>query len=242
MKEHFCKKLKQLRKQKELSQEQLAQALDITVQAVSKWECGLSYPDVETLPLLSDLLGVTIDELLRNSAASVFCNLTELPDDNTLRVVQYVGNRMIRKDDYDTSSPIPLTLVSSTENNSDHSIHIEIWGSAEIEGEISGNVNAGDGITCGDIGGDANAGDGIACGNIGGDANAGDGIACGNIGGNANAGDGITCGNIGGNANAGDGMTCEDIGGDITSCDGDIHCNTIHGSVNADGDIYFQHS
>jgi transcriptional regulator with XRE-family HTH domain len=53
------------RKRKELNmtQEQLAGALGISYQAVSKWENELSSPDISTLPLLADLFDITIDEL-----------------------------------------------------------------------------------------------------------------------------------------------------------------------------------
>ena len=51
------------RKELGLTQEQLAGALNISYQAVSKWENELSSPDISTLPLLADTLGLTLDEL-----------------------------------------------------------------------------------------------------------------------------------------------------------------------------------
>ena len=53
-----------LRKKKKETQEQLAQALHISAQAVSKWERDISYPDISTLPHLAEVLGVSIDELM----------------------------------------------------------------------------------------------------------------------------------------------------------------------------------
>lgn len=258
MKDLFCKNLKRLRKQKEMSQEQLAQALGITVQAVSKWECALSYPDIETLLLLSDFLDVTVDELLRDSAPPVSHKLLELPDDNTLRVIQCIGNRIIQKDDLCPSSPVHTLIPLTLKDISTHTpIHIEIWGSAEIDGNIEGDVNAGNSITCGNINNNAHAGDSLTCDNIGNDAHAGDSITCGNIANNAHAGDSIVCGDIDGNAQAGDNITCADIDGSVTagkniacndiqgdvcSCGGDIHCTSINGSANAEGGIYLQNS
>ena len=51
-----------------MTQEQLANALGITFQAVSKWENGISSPDLSTLPLLADLFGVSVDQLLGRDA------------------------------------------------------------------------------------------------------------------------------------------------------------------------------
>ena len=53
-----------LRKANGLTQEQLASALGISFQAVSKWETGNSCPDISTLPLLADLFSVTVDQLI----------------------------------------------------------------------------------------------------------------------------------------------------------------------------------
>lgn len=58
------KKLKALRKERDLTQEQLAECLGISSQAVSKWETNSSYPDISMLPVLANFYGVTTDELL----------------------------------------------------------------------------------------------------------------------------------------------------------------------------------
>ena len=68
----FAEKLYQLRKQKGLSQEQLADALGVSRQAISKWEGGACLPETEKLAQLSDFLGVSIDYLLKDSFDSVF--------------------------------------------------------------------------------------------------------------------------------------------------------------------------
>ena len=56
--------LKRLRKQRELTQEDLANFIGISSQAVSKWECGDGYPDITFLPVLASFFEVTVDELL----------------------------------------------------------------------------------------------------------------------------------------------------------------------------------
>ena len=52
------------RKKKGLTQDELAKIVNVSNQAVSKWEAGKCCPDIELLPELSHLFGVTIDELL----------------------------------------------------------------------------------------------------------------------------------------------------------------------------------
>ena len=58
------KKIRELRKQKGLTQEQLADSLNISFQSVSKWETGLTMPDLTMIPGLTRLLNCTADELL----------------------------------------------------------------------------------------------------------------------------------------------------------------------------------
>ncbi len=60
--------LYELRRGAELSQEEFAERLGVSRQAVSKWERGEAYPDTENLIAISDMFGVTIDELLNASS------------------------------------------------------------------------------------------------------------------------------------------------------------------------------
>ena len=62
----FSDNLKQLRKEHNLSQEELAELLDVSRQTVSKWEQGQGYPEVEKLLLLSSKLNISLDELMSN--------------------------------------------------------------------------------------------------------------------------------------------------------------------------------
>ena len=63
----FHEKLQRLRKEKGLSQEDLADMLGVSRQAVSKWESGYTYPETDKLIALSDILGVTVDSLLKDN-------------------------------------------------------------------------------------------------------------------------------------------------------------------------------
>ena len=57
----FHEKLQQLRKQKGLTQEQLADQLYVSRAAVSKWESGRGYPNIDSLKALAKFYSVTID-------------------------------------------------------------------------------------------------------------------------------------------------------------------------------------
>ena len=60
----FSDKLKKLRKENNLTQDELADKLFVTRTAVSKWETDNGYPSIESLKLLSKLFHTTIDELI----------------------------------------------------------------------------------------------------------------------------------------------------------------------------------
>ena len=64
----FNNKLYELRKQKGCSQEELANRLNDSRQTVSKWEVGDSTPDMEKLIAISDLFGISLDELVLDKA------------------------------------------------------------------------------------------------------------------------------------------------------------------------------
>ena len=64
MKLYIGENLKRLRKEKGFTQEQLAERLNVSFQAVSKWECGDGYPDIVMLPSIAQIFGVSLDELV----------------------------------------------------------------------------------------------------------------------------------------------------------------------------------
>ena len=66
----FPQKLMELRRSHGLSQEQLGEKIGVTRQTISKWELGQTTPEMEKLAALSDLFGVSADELIRGTAPS----------------------------------------------------------------------------------------------------------------------------------------------------------------------------
>ena len=63
-------RIKKYRKDKEMTQDALAQALSVSPQSVSKWECGDGYPDITLLPAIANFFEVTVDELMGNDEIS----------------------------------------------------------------------------------------------------------------------------------------------------------------------------
>ena len=59
------KRIAEYRKKKGLKQDELAEMLGVSPQAVSKWENDLSCPDISLLPELSRILGISIDEIVQ---------------------------------------------------------------------------------------------------------------------------------------------------------------------------------
>ena len=60
----FNEKLQELRKQKGMTQEELAESLYVSRTAISKWESGRGYPGIDSLKTIARFFGVTVDELL----------------------------------------------------------------------------------------------------------------------------------------------------------------------------------
>ncbi len=68
MAETLGSRIAELRKKKGVTQDQLAEFMSVSSQAVSKWENDLSCPDIASIPQLADFFHITTDELLRGSA------------------------------------------------------------------------------------------------------------------------------------------------------------------------------
>lgn len=65
----FAERLQKLRKENNFSQEQLADELNVSRQAISKWECGAALPDTENLIALAKLYHCSIDEIVFDKSA-----------------------------------------------------------------------------------------------------------------------------------------------------------------------------
>lgn len=81
----FSEKLQQLRKQKGLTQEELASALYVSRTAVSKWESGRGFPNIESLKAISRYFAVSLDELLSGDAILAIAEKDHKEKENTVR-------------------------------------------------------------------------------------------------------------------------------------------------------------
>lgn len=83
----FCEKIRLLRNEEHMSQEEFADLLEVSRQTVSKWELGVSFPEIEKLIFISDRFNVSIDYLLKDPTAS------EIDSDNFDRIViRFLGS------------------------------------------------------------------------------------------------------------------------------------------------------
>ena len=93
--EKIGKFIAELRKEKNITQEELAEILGVNVKSVSRWENGKTMPDLSLLPILSNELNVAISELL-NGRRMTKEELIELKD-TIERLIEYSQNEIIDK-------------------------------------------------------------------------------------------------------------------------------------------------
>lgn len=203
-----------LRKEKGMTQEALAQQLAVSNQAVSKWEADQCCPDIQLLPGLADIFGVTIDTLFGRKTPSPE---QELPweDDDTLRVVLYAGRELLG------GHPAQEELTFCYEGPA-LNIHSQINLSC---GNVQGNATAGGNINCDNIAGSVTAGGNVTCDDIGGNVEARGNVTSDNVRGSITAGGNITCDSVDGDASAGGNIRCDEINGATVSAGGSICCD-----------------
>lgn len=221
------RKIAQYRKEKGITQEALAQVLNVTNQAVSKWESEQCFPDIQLLPELADFFGVSIDALFDRETATVV-TLDHLPweDDDVVRAVVYHGHKLLQNSEQ--GKAFTLKFDGPVEN-------IECAVNLEC-GDVVGNVNAGVSVNCGAVVGNVDAGVDVNCGPVGGNVDAGASVNCGAVGGYVDAGQCVDCGNVGGYVDAGQYVSCGDVGGSVDA-GGDVSCGEVQGNIDAGGSV-----
>ena len=230
------------RKKLGLTQEQLAQKLDVTNQAVSKWETDQSCPDVAMLPRLAELFQISMDELFGKEPA-VQKIVQDLPweEDGAFRIVLYKGRKLLRNSRHAQQFTItyegPAQDVYCDLNLECGSIggSVTVGGYVECE-DVGGNIIAEGYVECGNVGGDIKAGGHVECDNVEGNVNAGGYAECDAVEGSVCAGSYVECDDVGGSVSAGSYVECGDVGGDVTSGDY-VECGDIEGNVSAQGDV-----
>ena len=253
------------RKENGLTQEALANRLGVTNQAVSKWEGDICCPDIQLLPALADALGLSLDALFGREApdppkeerpaeevkveTAPIGIVEKLPwaDDDSLHAVLYQGHRLLQSERVPERSGSGLLHLLAGRRDAQQVV-LRFTGTARdiysdfavhCEGDVSGSVQAGDGVQCGGVGGSVQAGDGVTCGDVEGSVHAGDGVQCERVGGNISAGDGVTCGDVGGSVRAGDSVTCGSVEGDVSAGES-VRCGSVGGDVRANDSVHIQ--
>lgn len=129
MNNNFFDIFKTIRKQRNLTQEQIAEALGVSSQAISKWETNTSYPDISLLPIIADYFGVSIDYLLGHDTGKQkeeiekVCNKADtlFDDNNYIQAVSILREMLIKhpgneKLMYKLAWALSGTLIESPEN------------------------------------------------------------------------------------------------------------------------------
>lgn len=98
---NFCNNLQKLRKNKNISQEQLAEELGVSRQAVSKWESGASYPEMDKLVLLCKTFNCNLDDLINkdmsqiedlSSSKKILANFVKNIEDGITKTIKMIEN------------------------------------------------------------------------------------------------------------------------------------------------------
>jgi len=107
----ISKYLQLLRKKHNYTQDELAKRLDISRQAVSKWETGAAIPDLEVLLKISKLYGITINDILEPNIPTKkitdFEQLSEIPENELREILEQ----------YDMTSLVTASMGASPEIN-----------------------------------------------------------------------------------------------------------------------------
>ena len=206
------------RKKLGITQDTLAQKLEVSNQAVSKWESDQCCPDISLLPLLADIFEITIDELFDRKAMPEEVTIdTPWEDDDTLHVAVFHGKTYIGRSDVCTDMTF---LYEGPALNIDCAVNLHC-------DAVSGNVTAGGSVECDDVYGSVQAGGSVSCNEVNGSVQAGGNVTCDDVNGNVDAGGNVTCDTVEGDAKAGGNITCDEICGTATA-DGDIYCDEIN--------------
>ena len=148
--------IKKLRKGRGFTQEELAERLGVTYQAISKWENAKAAPDITFLPIMADIFGCCIDELFSREIKTEihYDHCAELPwaDDNTIRIFQTVGKKIILSQEANTC--IEVAFPRNCNETTRQYFKVEVFGNLISDSSINGDVICHGRIDCHEINGD----------------------------------------------------------------------------------------
>lgn len=146
----FAEKLKSIRKQTGMSQEQLAEKLGVSRQAVTKWETDAGIPDIENIMAISALFDISIDELFSNEKGSkkpaeyLYESITEYDIDEPKRYdMKFGGAKQFILTGYE-GEKIRVRLVSNTMSTLQNDFKVRI---DDIKKRIDVDLSRKNGVT-----------------------------------------------------------------------------------------------
>lgn len=223
-----------LRRARGWTQAELGEKLGVSNQAVSKWESGMTMPDVMLLPNLADIFGIYIDELFSREVKSEIhydhCAEFPWPDDDMIRGVVCQGKKILQSDSI--VEKFTFELIGNAKS-------VQSECNIEVNGNVSGVCKAGMSITVsGSVSGGCQCGESIIIGgNLSGGCNTGEDVTVGgSLSGGCNTGGDITCGgNFSGDINSGGDIT---VKGDVEAVKikGDVTCSSLKCDI-VQGDV-----
>ena len=120
MNEYLGKNIRALRKSKNMTQEQLAENIGVSFQAVSRWENSITYPDIEIIPTIARLFGVSTDELFgipeekkKSEFKVLMKEIDELGENDSERALQIIRDVRAEYDLSDTFGTLCYRLTGS---------------------------------------------------------------------------------------------------------------------------------
>lgn len=147
--------IKQLRLRKNLTQDQVAEKLGVSYQAVSKWENNANTPDIALLPEIADLFGVSIDALFSDDLIDHSDIHSIMKDDDVIRVVQLRGTKVIKVSSVLSPDTPPIEIAFPHDcNDRTQYFKVEVYGHLISDSSINGDVVCHQTLTSGTINGD----------------------------------------------------------------------------------------
>ncbi len=247
-----------LRRAAGLTQEQLAEQLGVTFQAVSKWENDLSCPDVLLLPRLAEIFGITLDALFgieREAPCATEGERTQQTDGPARaepmaeEQTAFTENDLVRPDG-------PVRVQAALPWQDDENLYAVVYQGHSLlraqqvlrhaeklqclrlvmAGDV-GNVQGYFDVEIhGSVDGDVAAGQNITCESVCGNVTAGAALHCGDIDGDVRVGGDMTAGAVCGDIEAGADVTCTEVDGDIDAA-GSVTCMNVTGDVDAGNSV-----
>lgn len=132
---NFSQKLQLLRKNKGCTQDELAGKLDVSRQAVAKWESGQVYPDISNLIQISKLFNVTVDYLVKDQECIVSCSDDKMSDINRLIEFRLESNINTYAACMNETDSTRLNSHDFTYSNGPYTYHDTYVGGEQFAGE-----------------------------------------------------------------------------------------------------------